>query len=196
MIQYFYILQNDHHSKSSSHSSPYMITNFFSYDENFYDLLSTFQIYDTVWLIIITMRYITSLCLIYFLAGSFWFLTLFTCFCPNHLSPLPCSPLTSGNHQSVLCILVLALFGCLFRSAYKWDHAVFVFVWLIPLSIMPSVSIDVVANGSIFFFYGWTVFLYVCVCTRVFVCVCVCIIFFIPLSINGHMLFLYLDYCK
>ena len=49
MIQYLYILQNDHHSKSCYHQSPYIVTTFFSYDENLEDLLSLskFQICKT-----------------------------------------------------------------------------------------------------------------------------------------------------
>ena len=34
-----YILQNDHHNTSTSYPSPHIVTKFFSYDENFYDLL-------------------------------------------------------------------------------------------------------------------------------------------------------------
>lgn len=40
-------------------------------------------------------------------------------------------------------------------STYKWDHTVFVYVWLISLSIMSSNFIHLVANDriSIFFFF-------------------------------------------
>ena len=43
-------------------------------------------------------------------------------------------------------------------SIYKWNHTVFVFVWLPSLSIIPSRPIHVVTDGRIsFFFSGWTV---------------------------------------
>ena len=34
-----YMLRNDHHNKSSSHPSLYIVTNLFSCDENLYNLL-------------------------------------------------------------------------------------------------------------------------------------------------------------
>ena len=42
------------------------------------------------------------------------------------------------------------LFFCL--KFYMWDHMLFIFVWLTSLSIMPSKSIHVVANGKVSFF--------------------------------------------
>lgn len=35
LIQYLYMWQNDHHSKSSSHPSPHVVTNLCVYDDNF-----------------------------------------------------------------------------------------------------------------------------------------------------------------
>ena len=62
MIQHLYTVQNDHHSKSSYHLSPYRVTIFlFSYNEHFSDLLSyNFKICNTMLLIIVTMLYIPS----------------------------------------------------------------------------------------------------------------------------------------
>ena len=40
----------------------------------------------------------------------------------------------------------------LLKSSYEWSHIIFVFLWLISLSIIPSSSIHVVANGKISFF--------------------------------------------
>ena len=61
----------------------------------------------------------------------------------------------SDNHQPVLCIhkvLVCLVLDC----THKWDHVVFVFLWLSLLSIMPSKSIPAVGSGKIFFFsHGW-----------------------------------------
>ena len=58
-------------------------------------------------------------------------------------------------------------------------------VWLISLSIMPSKSTHVTANGRISFFYGWVVSIHSIVC----VCVCVYIshIFCIHSSVDGHL---------
>ena len=55
----------------------------------------------------------------------------------------------------------------------------------LSLSIIPSKSICVVANGRISFFYMWTIF----------PCVYVCGIFSFHLCTDGHMLFLCLNYC-
>ena len=61
-------------------------------------------------------------------------------------------PLTSGNHQSVLCISEFCLFLIL-DSTSKWNRAALSSsVWLISLSIMPSGAIYVAANGRISIF--------------------------------------------
>ena len=58
----------------------------------------------------------------------------------------------------------LFLFCCIHSfyfldSTYKWQHAVFVFLWVMSLSIILSRSIHVFVHGKIFiFFYGWVVF--------------------------------------
>ena len=62
---------------------------------------------------------------------------------------------------------------------------VFVFLYLISLSIIPSRSIHVVANGKISFFLWLVIFHCVCVC--MVVCVCVYHTFFIHLFIDGHL---------
>ena len=86
-------------------------------------------------------------------------------------------PQASGNHQSVLCIFEPVFFFFLFLvSTHKWDHMVFVFIWLISLSIMPLSSIHVVANGKISFFL-WLNNIPLCVCN----------VFFIHSSIHGHL---------
>ena len=41
-------------------------------------------------------------------------------------------------------------------STWKWDHTVFVFVWLISLSIISARSIHIVANGKILFFFVYS----------------------------------------
>lgn len=68
------------------------------------------------------------------------------------------SPLPSGSRSFVLRIhefarvLFLCLFCCL-DSLCKWNHGVLIFLWLIPLSILPSRFIRVVANGKILFVF-------------------------------------------
>ena len=57
---------------------------------------------------------------------------------------------TSG----VCFFLLYSLICCIFLDfTYKWYHTVFVFVWLVLLSIMPSKSLHGVVNGKIPFFY-------------------------------------------
>ena len=62
-------------------------------------------------------------------------------------------------------------------SNNKWDDTIFVFLWLILLSIMSSNSIHVVANGKISFFFM----------ARWYSCVRVCRIFFNYSSIDGYL---------
>ena len=62
------------------------------------------------------------------------------------------------NHSFIVCICVwfflVVYTSCLYflDSIYKWYHTVFVFLWLISLSIMPSKSIHVATNGKMSFF--------------------------------------------
>ena len=51
---YLYILENDHLSKSSNHLSPYT----YNFMLRTYDLLRKFQTFNTVFLTIVTIRYI------------------------------------------------------------------------------------------------------------------------------------------
>ena len=84
--------------------------------------------------------------LTYFINRCLYLLTLFT-----HITlPLP---LTSGNHQSVLCTYELGVFVFVLHSTYKWHHMLFVFLWLTSLSMMLSRSIWLVVNGSILFLW-------------------------------------------
>ena len=78
---------------------------------------------------------------------------------------------------------------CFLDSTYKWKQQYLSFsVWLTSLSIIPSSSIYVAANGVIsFFFYGWVIFHCVWVCVCVCVCVCVYNIFFIHSFVDGHL---------
>ena len=82
------------------------------------------------------------------------------------------------------------------REQYKWYHTVFVFLWHISLSIMPSKSIHVSAHSNTsFVFYSWVIFLSICMCVCVYMCVCIyiyiCIhtycFFFIHSSVHAHL---------
>ena len=66
---------------------------------------------------------------------------------------------------------------CVLKSSYEWSHVIFVFLWLISLSITPSSSVHVVANGKISFFLiaEWYSIVYIYH------------IFFIHSSIDGHL---------
>ena len=95
---------------------------------------SNFQIYNTVLLAIVPKLYIIYLQLIYFITVGFHSLIPFTHLThfPHYL-PLPLC--TSGNQQSVLYIHELSLFVhtsvCfVLDTTYKWDHTIFVFLWL------------------------------------------------------------------
>ena len=103
--------------------------------------------------------------------------------------------------QSLLCFVphpdfILFLFPFPFvhlfsvlKSSYECSH-IFVFLWLISLSIIPSSSIHIVANGKILFSDCPVIFHFVCVC----VCVCVCmhiyiyhVFFFFHSSVDAHL---------
>ena len=129
----------------------WLVTKFsFSYDENFYSL-SNFQVYNIVVLSIVTMQFITSPLLIYFIVGILYLLTPF-----NHFAhPLP--P-TSGKHKSVPCIYELVLF--VFEN-----YTVFVlfclthFTWHNALKVNPYHC-----EWQYFIFHGWIIFHCWCAC--------------------------------
>ena len=83
--------------------------------------------------------------------------------------PLPSPPPQAATNLLSTSINIFFLLD----STHKWDHTVFVFSWLILLSLMQSRYIHVVANGRIFFFFWMNNILRVCVS----VCVCLCITF-------------------
>ena len=66
----------------------------------------------------------------------------------------------------------------LLKSSYEWSHMIFVFLWLISLSIIPSSSIHAVANGKISFFW---------LPSNTPLCIYIYHIFFIHSSIDGHL---------
>ena len=67
---------------------------------------------------------------------------------PLHLFYLTPAYFPSGVLQFVFCIydsvsVLFCSFGLFLASIYKWNHVVFVFLWLISLSIIHSRSIHV-----------------------------------------------------
>ena len=60
---------------------------------------------------------------------------------------------------------------CFMYSTYEWNHVVFIFVWLISLSIIPSRSICVPQVARFLLFFMAEKYSIMCVC----VCVCVCV---------------------
>ena len=98
-----------------------------------------------------------------------------------------------GFVSTLLCLFICFVFlnfccysimFCFFKDSINmWNHTVFVFLWLISLSILHSRFIHVVSNGKIsFFFYGWITFH----------CIYVPHLFFIHLSIHGHLGFFHI----
>lgn len=104
--------------------------------------LGNFQTCNTVLLTRVTM-YITFPWLVYSITEVCTFQsTSPLCLC----SQLP----TSGHHQSSFCNHVLDLLIYWFLGfTYKWDHMVFLFLWLITLSIISVRSYPVWQKGKI-----------------------------------------------
>ena len=110
-----------------------------------------------------------------FYSWKFVHLTSIQLFCPV---PQP-SPLW----QSPVCSLYLWIYFCsvlVFLPSHESKHTQYLSfsVWLISQCIIPSISIHVVTNGKISFFFLWLTIFY-----------CVSHIFFIHSSINisGHL---------
>ena len=53
---------------------------------------------------------------------------------------------------------------CFLNATNDWNHIVFVFLWVISLSIIPYRSIHAVGSGDLILFYGWVTF--PCICIR------------------------------
>ena len=114
------------------------------------------------------MLYILYLWLIYFAPGILFLIISLTCFFPL--------PLLSGGCLLVLCIYIsvsflLSLFICFLDSTYKWNHRVFVFLWLIS------------HMGRFYSSYGWVIFHHI----FMYVYICIYLMSFIHSSIDGHL---------
>ena len=79
-------------------------------------------------------------------------------FWPLSTPPTPPLLLVTTNLISFLRVWCSEFWGCFTDSTCKWNHAVFVLVWLILFSIMSLRFIHVVTNCRIFSFYGWIIF--------------------------------------
>ena len=171
VIWHLHTLWNDHHdNKSSNHLVPYKVI--------------------TVLLTIFLMLYMTSPWLIYYVTGGLYLLIPFIYFAH--------SPQPPPFWQPPICSLYLWIYFhivssfCFLDSTYKWDHAVFLFLWLISLSIIPSKSMHVVTNGDNFIFYGWVIFhlvyihIYMCISHLLYPLIYWCV----------SKLLSYVGYCK
>ena len=97
---------------------------FTSYKMNSRYHLSPYKII-TVLLTIVPMLYITSLWLIYFIAGNLYFNLPYLFHSSLFLPPLWQAPVCSLSESAFVFIFV-----CFLDSTYKWKHVVFVFLLL------------------------------------------------------------------
>ena len=101
-------------------------------------------------------NYVSYLWLIYFPIGSLYLLISLPHFFPPQLPPSSC------NHLCVLCnynCFYFITFIFFLDSIYKWNHTVFVFVWLISLSVIPLLIHPCCHRWQDFIlFYGWVTF--------------------------------------
>ena len=84
---------------------------------------------------------------------------------PRRLPPIPATLSLFSVFKGFLwlspfCVFILLFLPfpyvhlfCFLNSIYEWNHMIFIFLWLISLSIIPFISIHVVANGKISFFF-------------------------------------------
>ena len=106
---------------------------------------SKFQLHNAALSSIVTMLFITSSDLVYL---NNW---KFVLFIPPPIASSACL-LPIGNHFATLFLWVVSIFFFFLHFTCKWRQAVFLFVRLISLSVMPSSFIHVVANEKISFF--------------------------------------------
>lgn len=80
----------------------------------------------------------------------------------DHLHSSPPPAPASGDHQCVPCICEFVIFKI--SRINEIIRYLSVFVWLISLSLVPSGSIYIVANGRIsFFFFLWLCGILLCI---------------------------------
>lgn len=104
------------------------------------------HIVTTILLTILHALYIIFLWLIYYITVALYLFISCTYF------PIPLYPPLNQPFDFSL-YLWDGLYFCLFSfTFYVLDHMIFVFVWLLSLSIVPSISIYVIVNGKILCF--------------------------------------------
>ena len=111
--------------------------------------LSNYQMQATL-LTMFTMLYITVKIYLFYN----WKCVPLDCLHPSLTSP----PLET---TILFCVTMSLLWGFFWDSICKWGHVVFVFVYLISLSIKPSKSTHFATNGKNSFFCDCVIFHYV-----------------------------------
>ena len=165
-IQYSYIFQNDHHGKSSYHLSPckdiYIIIDNIPHLVHFISMTHLF-------------------CNWKFVPLNFPLLFLSS----PHSPPLWQPPVCSLYLWVSFCFVMFVHLFCFLDSTYKWSHTVFGFLWLISLSIIPSMSIYPFCHKWQYFILSlWLIYIYISHLLYPFV------------YWWAHRLFPYLAYCK
>ena len=109
---------------------------------------STFQICNTIVLTVVSELSIRWGSLTYLIIGTLY---LFL--------PLPFYLPSCYLWQPLISSLYLCAFFFFKDSTYKWDHMIFVFVWLfLSLSIKPSIPFMLSEIARLHYFYGWIIF--------------------------------------
>ena len=121
---------------------------------------------------IIFIKYWLYPCVVhYILVAYFVSSSLYLSLTYPYIAPTPI-PLSTRNHSFVLYVRESVSFFAIFTSllyfldsTYLWYYTVFVFLCLSSLSIIPSKSVHVVANGKMSFFFmdEQSSFIYICI---------------------------------
>ena len=123
---------------------------------------------STLSLVYVYMCVFLILWLIYFVTKNLY-LNLHLFLSSAHFLSLWLPPICTLNLWLCFCLVMFVDLLCFSNSTYKLNHMVFVFLWLISISIIPSKSIHVVTNGNVSFFFMTSILLYI------YICVCICI---------------------
>ena len=90
--------------------------------------------------------------IVYFIPGLIYFTSrsLYFSISLTYFLPLPTTLFSVCMYLFYVCSYI-----CSLDPTCKWNHTVFVFIWLISLSVISSRSIHVVTYGKISFFFQW-----------------------------------------
>ena len=120
--------------------------------------LNNFQMCSTVSLTIVIMLYISMTYLLNNQKSvSFTHFSPSSPTSPPHYISAPHHPMSLAT-TNLFSVSISSFCFSFFDSTYKWDHTMFVFLWLILLRIMPSSPIHVVAQAGFPSFYDWIIF--------------------------------------